>query len=62
MLFVEAGRCRDLSSARSGMQINMIVIPVTIGRPVVGHSSPKLAIAAAKAHPKQQKAREDGAF
>jgi hypothetical protein len=39
----------------------MIVLPVEIGRPIEGYSSFDAAIAAAKGHPKQRKARADGA-
>ncbi|MEZ6143023.1 MAG: hypothetical protein R3B84_20860 [Zavarzinella sp.] len=38
----------------------MIVLPVDIGRPIEGYSSFNAAIASAKAHPRQGKARADG--
>ncbi|MGF1633887.1 MAG: hypothetical protein ACFCVE_08575 [Phycisphaerae bacterium] len=37
----------------------MIVIPVDIGRPIKGYSSAEAAIAAAKGHPRQEKAQAD---
>ena len=40
----------------------MIVLPVDIGRPIEGYSSAEAAIAAAKGHPQQQRARADGAL
>lgn len=38
----------------------MIVLPVDIGRPIEGYLSFDAAIAAAKWHPRQEKARADG--
>jgi hypothetical protein len=42
--------------------LEMIVLPVKIGRPLKGYSSIEAAIAAAKQHPRQHKARADGAL